>query len=199
MIIYLHGLNSASTSVKAGLFRHGLAPIAVRSPTYPAHQPQQAVMRLSGMLTALLAEPMLPKQPLILVGSSMGGFYGQYLARRFPVDHLFMINPALRPWELLQQVVGWQHNQALDRRYFLSRQMVADTRLFAIEENCDVPTTLLLDQGDELIDWNIAASIYGDCADVHAFPGGNHGFEHMPEAIAMIARTHQQLVDAGSG
>ena len=191
VILYLHGLNSAGSSGKAKVLREALAPIPVLSPTYPAHQAELAVQKLSKELNIRLAEAQQTNQPLLLVGSSMGGFYGQYLSRQYPVDHLVMINPALEPWELLRQVVGWQYNEALDERYYLSEEMVAATRRFAIEVT-DVapPTTLLLDKGDELIDWRRAASIYAGIAETHAFEGGSHTFEHMDEALQILARLH---------
>ena len=195
MILYLHGLNSAGTSHKAAVLRERLAPVPVLSPTYPAHLAEQAVAGLSREFETHILEQARTAPPLLVVGSSMGGFYGQYLARRFPFDHLVMINPALRPWELLRQVVGWQVNDALGERYYLSAEMVEATRRFAVEAVADgVPTTLLLDQGDELIDWRIAESIYRGTAEIHAFEGGNHAFDHMDEAVTILAHLHQALV-----
>jgi len=192
MILYLHGLNSAGSSHKGRLLREGLAPIPVDCPTYPVQLADQAVAKLNGVVQQALVESTRRKQPLLLVGSSMGGFYGQYLARQHPVDQLVMINPALRPWDLLRQVVGWQYNEALDERYYLSEAMVEATRRYGIDRVDDgVPTTLLLDQGDELIDWRIAAAIYQGIGTTHSFSGGSHAFEHMPEAIGIIRRLHQ--------
>lgn len=197
MILYLHGLNSAGSSGKAKVMRDAFSPIPVLSPTYPAHQPEQAVQTLSQELTIRLAEAQQTRQPLLLVGSSMGGFYGQYLSRRFPVNHLVMINPALEPWELLRQLLGWQYNEALDERYYLSEAMVAATRRYAIEAaDVGVPVTLLLDKGDELIDWRIANTIYAGIAEIHAFEGGSHTFEHMDEALRILARVHQVQASA---
>lgn len=194
MILYLHGLNSAGSSHKAAILRERLTPIPVLSPTYPAHQPQEAIAVLSRELAARVADKKFLRQPLVLVGSSMGGFYGQYLSRRFAVDHLVMINPALRPWELLKQVVGWQYNAALDERYYLSESMVEATRPFGLESvDGDVPTTLLLDEGDELIDWRVAVTVYSGVADIHHFPGGDHAFAHMQEAVVIIRRIHQAV------
>lgn len=197
MFVYLHGLNSAGSSHKAAVLRERLVPIPLVSPTYPAHQPDQAVQHLSSELERWVNEAARLAQPLVLVGSSMGGFYGQYLARRFPIDHLVMINPALRPWELLKQVVGWQYNQALDERYYLSAQMVEATRRYAVDEVADgVPTSLLLDQGDELIDWRIAAAIYHGSGELCCFEGGSHAFEHLDQALEILARIHQELLAA---
>ena len=194
MIVYLHGLSSAGSSHKATELRQRLAPIPLFSPTYPAHLAQPAVEALSREFTHWTESTIAHKKPLLVVGSSMGGFYGQYLARRFPIDHLVMINPVLRPWDLLRQVVGWHYNEPLDQRYFLTTEMVEATRPYALEKVCDgVPTSLLLDQGDQLIDWRIAADIYRDCGELYCFEGGNHAFEHLDEAVEILTRIYRGL------
>ncbi|MEW8525888.1 MAG: YqiA/YcfP family alpha/beta fold hydrolase [Candidatus Thiodiazotropha endolucinida] len=191
MIIYLHGLNSAGSSGKAAVLSASLPGIQVISPTYPAHTAAKAVETLTQTLRPLMEDENNTDEPSVMVGSSMGGFYGACLAQRLRVQHLVMINPALQPWELLQQVVGWQYNQALDERYYLSSEMVADTRQYAVEPSLDgVPTTLLLDKGDELIDYRIAEGIYRGIGEVHCFEGGSHTFEHMEEAVAIIREIH---------
>jgi predicted esterase YcpF (UPF0227 family) len=193
MIIYLHGLNSAGTSGKASILRERLAPVEVVSPTYPAQSAALAVDSLSGQLATLL-ERGSSASPRLLVGSSMGGFYGAWLARRLGIDHLVMINPALRPWELLQQVVGWQYNEAKGERYYLSAQMVEATHAFAVTASeIGVPVTLLHDKGDELIDYRGAVAAYRDVAHIRLFEGGSHAFDHMDEAVAMIGELHRAL------
>ncbi len=193
MIVYLHGLNSAGSSYKAAVLRERLTPVEVICPTYPAQSAAQAVASLHGQLTDLLQERGTGT-PRLLVGSSMGGFYGAWLAHRLGFDHLVMINPALRPWELLQQVVGWQYNAAKDERYYLSAEMVAATQAFAIEPAAiGLPVTLLHDKGDELIDYRQAVAAYQDIADIHLFEGGSHGFDHMQEAVAIIGGIHRAL------
>jgi predicted esterase YcpF (UPF0227 family) len=189
MIIYLHGLNSAGSSAKAAVLRQALAPIEVISPSYPAQSAEEAVA------TLLEAFGSLPDEgPRLLVGSSMGGFYGAWLASRVGADHLVMINPALKPWTLLQQVVGWQYNQARDERYFLSVQMVAATQAYASEPSrVGVPVTLLHDKGDELIDYRQAVADYDGIADIHLFEGGSHAFDHMEEAVAIVGGIHRSL------
>jgi predicted esterase YcpF (UPF0227 family) len=192
MIIYLHGLNSAGSSAKAAVLRQALAPIEVLSPSYPAQSAEDAVNTLMEALSSLPEEG-----PRLLVGSSMGGFYGAWLANRVAADHLVMINPALKPWTLLRQVVGWQYNQARDERYLLSAQMVAATQAYASEPSrVGVPVTLLHDKGDELIDYREAVADYDEIADIHLFEGGSHAFEHMEEAVKIIAGIHQDLETA---
>jgi predicted esterase YcpF (UPF0227 family) len=193
MIIYLHGLNSGGISGKAGTLRKTLAPIPLASPTYPAHRPLQAVYDLQRFISERIEEH--PR--LLLIGSSMGGFYGQYLARQFrhAICRLVMINPALRPWELLPDHVGEQHNEATGERYQLTMENIEQTRRFAVSPVDDgLPTTLLLDQGDEVIDYRIAAQMYRDSGELFLFEGGDHRFQHMDEAIEIIRGLYQREV-----
>lgn len=193
MILYLHGLNSGGTSGKAGFLRQSLAPIPVLSPTYPAHLPMQAIYDLQRYISELLVEH--PR--LLLVGSSMGGFYGQYLARHFRdnIARLVLINPALKPWELLPDLVGEQYNEATGERYLLTAEDVEQTRQFEIKAvNDGIPTTLLLDKGDEVIDYRIAEKRHRECGELFIFEGGDHRFQHMDEAVNIIRKRYQQEV-----
>jgi len=184
VILYLHGLNSSEHSVKAGILRERLAPIPVLSPTYPAHRADDAVTFLSSYMIETLEKD---TQPLIIVGSSMGGFYGQYLARHFTVDQLVMINPALAPWDLLLNHLGHYENPSTGEKYTLSAEDVTAYRRYEVKNVCDgVATILLLDKSDELIDYRIASRLYADCGKVYLFEDGNHGFEHMDEAIHIL-------------
>jgi uncharacterized protein len=192
MIVYLHGLDSAGSSGKAAFIRAALPHIEVVSPTYPAHTAELAVARLTHELTELFEARDADSEPRILVGSSMGGFYGAWLASRLGFHHLLMINPALQPWQLLKQVVGWHFNEALEHGYFLSSRMVSDTKAFAVEaDELKVPTTVLVDKGDELIDYRIAEEVYGESVEILSFEGGSHSFEHMHEAVKLIEQKHK--------
>jgi len=193
MILYLHGLNSGGTSGKAATLRQALAPIPVLSPTYPAHLPMQAVYDLQRYISELEQE--YPQ--FMIVGSSMGGFYGQYLARQFKdaVARLIMINPALKPWDLLKDHTGEQYNEATGERYLLTAEYVEQTRQFGVEAVDDgIPTTLLLDEGDEVIDYRIAQETYRDSGELFIFEGGDHRFQHMDEAIKIIRECYQQEI-----
>jgi predicted esterase YcpF (UPF0227 family) len=181
-ILYLHGLNSSGGSAKAALLRERLTPVPVLAPTFPAHRPREAVQQLSEVLGGLTA-----RYRVSLFGSSMGGFYGQHLARRFPVGHLYLVNPALRPWDLVPQHLGEQQVTASGERYELTMEVADATRAFAVDRVCDgVPTTLFLDRGDQVIDYRIAMGLHARCGRLVVFDAGSHQFEHMDSALALI-------------
>ena len=189
MLIYLHGLNSSSQSAKARLLTEHLAPHPVAAPDYPAHRPDAAVEQLIGFFTSL------GDRPFAVVGSSMGGFYGQYLAHLFPPSHLFLINPALTPWTLMMERLGETMTTADGESYRVTEELAVRTRRYQSEPACEaVPTTVFLDRGDEVIDHRISERIYRTCGRLCVWDGGDHAFQHMEEAIALI-RAHL----AGSG
>lgn len=199
LIVYLHGLNSAGASAKAGVLRESLPSLEVISPTYPAHSAGLAIEHLTDELAPLMEDGRYAAEPRLLVGSSMGGFYGAWLAARLGFHHLVMINPALRPWTLLQQVEGWQYNEAKDENYYLSSEMVAATKAYHTQPDAvGVPVTLLMDKGDELIDYRQVEKRYRGMANIHLFEGGSHAFEHMDEAVAIIGEIHHSLMGDGS-
>jgi len=49
-----------------------------------------------------------------------------------------------------------------------------------------VPTLLLLDKGDEVIDYRRSLAVYRDCGECHSFTGGDHQFQHLQESVPLI-------------
>lgn len=187
MLIYLHGLNSSSRSAKADMLRDRIGSHRVKAPDYPAHRPEQAVAYLEAFFQALDTP-----SPTV-IGSSMGGFYGQWLARRFRFSRLFMINPALTPWTLFRDRIGESMTTAQGETYTVTTELIERTRPFGIHNPCDgIPTTLFLDRGDEIIDYRIAEQLYQPCGQLLIWDGGDHGFQHMDQAITVL-RDHLGL------
>jgi len=194
MIVYLHGLNGSGRSHKAGVLRRALAPRPVLAPDYPAQRPADAVAFLSDWFARL--PPLTGDPGLLIVGSSMGGFYGQYLARHLglPVAHLYLINPALSPWDVLSSHSGKTLTTAQGDTYEITAGMIAATRAYGIADPCDgVPTTVFLDAGDTVIDPADAQCLYRHCGDVRLYPGGDHAFRHLDQAIACIRQALEPL------
>jgi len=189
MIVYLHGFASSGLSRKAGQLRKWLAPLPVLSPSYP-QDPQRAVPFLQRYLHQALAAER--PQPLLLIGSSLGGYYGQYLAQEYPCG-LALINPALDPVRLLRPYLG-------DNRIYYSGQSFrfeeSDLRAleqYAVEDPCAAagPRLLLLDRGDEVIDTELALSRYRSCARCLVFDDGNHTFTHLHESLQAIRELYR--------
>lgn len=188
MIIYLHGFSSSAASNKAAVFKQALATIPFHVLDYPAHQPHAAVASITRAITGALAAT--PEEPVILMGSSMGGFYAQFLAAALDVvDGVIMINPALQPQLTLKPYIGTNINMVTGEPFELSRQDFDDLAEYDLGPVPAVkPVLVLLDEGDEVIDYRVAAEFYRNRAEVLIYPGGSHRFEHIEQAIEEIEK-----------
>lgn len=189
MYLYLHGFNSGGTSSKAGRLRTLLAPVPVLSPTYPVHKARAAVDFLRDYIAAAMRDQ-AHGTPLVLIGSSLGGFYAHYLAPEFDA-RIVLINPSLRPDITLLRCVGPNHNEATGEDYTLSADEVRALGEYRVPA-CDprIPALLLLDTGDKLLDYRVAEAAYRECGKTMVYAGGNHRFEHLNEAAMEIRRLH---------
>jgi len=52
--------------------------------------------------------------------------------------------------------------------------------------NPAVPTLLLLDAGDEVLDYRLAEAAFRGCGKTIVYPGGSHRFDHLAEALPEI-------------
>ena len=190
MIIYLHGFNSGGQSQKAAWLRAHLAPALVFAPDYEPHHGHDAARDLRKFLARLRREnPQDPK--LMLIGSSLGGFWAQYLAPEFDA-RIVLINPSLRPDETLARHVGRYRNEAGGGETLLTAEDVRALRAFRVEPcNPKVPTLVLLDAGDEVLDYRIAEGAFYACGQTRVYPGGSHRFEHLAEALPEIRRLYE--------
>jgi len=162
VIVYLHGFNSGGTSGKATWLRERLPDLTVFSPTYPTHDPDRAPAFLRDYFARLRREHPADNK-LLLVGSSLGGFWARHLAAELGAG-MVLINPGIHPDVDLLDVVGPRTNEATGEEYTLTAEQV---RGFARVKHahCDpaVPTLLLLDEGDELLDYRVARTYYRGC------------------------------------
>ena len=180
MIIYLHGFNSSGQSAKGQYLKLYLEDIEVITPTY-SWQPIQAIAQLQWVIQDHKDELKL------IVGSSLGGFYGQYLATKYQLK-LVMINPALDPVSVLTPYIGENENYYTHKHYTFTRQECTSLKQYYVNNPCDnaVPTLLLVDENDEVIDQQYSIRQYQDCAKIIVYPEGDHAFQHMQQAVKEI-------------
>jgi len=185
MIIYLHGFNSGGQSQKAAWLRAKLAPVPVFAPDYPAHRANEALRVLRKFIRRLRRENPHTRK-LMLIGSSLGGFWAQRLAPEFGAC-MVLINPSMRPNETLARHTGRHRNEATGGETVLTAQDVLALKAHRVEPcNPKVPTLVLLDAQDEVLDYRLAEAAFRGCGRTIVFLGGSHRFEHLPEALSEI-------------
>lgn len=184
MIIYLHGFNSSPASFKASLLRRRLEALGrggeFLAPALP-HRPAEA---------AALLEALLARHPAAaLVGSSLGGYYATWLAENHERKAV-LVNPAVRPYELLASHVGRQRNLYTGEEYDFTAEHLAELRALEVERVRPERYLLLLATGDEVLDYRQAVRKYRGCRQV-LVEGGDHAFsgfaEHLDAVLAFCA------------
>lgn len=180
-LIYLHGFNSSPASHKARLLRaymeeRGFGHL-FSCPMLP-HRPQEAVRIIE--LEIARAAPARPT----LVGSSLGGFYATWAAEKHDLRAV-LIQPAVRPYVGLEAFLGPQRNLHSGEPYVLTREHLEGWRALAVERVNPERYLLLLETGDEVLDWREAAGKY-EGARMVVRDGGDHTLASFPEHLARI-------------
>jgi predicted esterase YcpF (UPF0227 family) len=181
LILYLHGYNSAPSSHKARTLHKHLAARGLGDRfTCPAlpHRPEEAVA---------LAESLLANQDtsaVTLVGSSLGGFYATWLAEKHGCRAV-LVQPAVFPHLGLEQYLGTQKNLYTDAEYELTRAHLQGWRDLVVETVDPERYLLLLETGDEVLDYRQAVHKY-EGARMVIREGGDHMLQSFPEHILRI-------------
>ena len=186
-VVYVHGFQGSPRSAKARQLGKALArernTVAYRVPAL-GFEPRAAMRAVENTLDELAAAGCAAP---VLVGSSMGGFYASCLAERRALRAV-LVNPAVRPFELFRHRLGPVENPWTGERHVL-----CEADLDALREY-DVPRLsrpadclLMLQTGDETLDWRQAWQKYVDCPVVKLI-GGNHAFEHFEDTFPLLYR-----------
>jgi predicted esterase YcpF (UPF0227 family) len=179
VLIYIHGFNSSALSFKAGLLRRRMAELRrARELVCPelSHRPLEAIAQLESIVGDAGGAP------VALIGSSLGGYYATWLAERYELPAV-LLNPAVRPYDLLSNAIGPQTNLYTGERYTLTEQHVAELRELEVTAITPEHYLLIVETGDEVLDYRDAVDAYRGCSQI-VVEGGEHGlgdFDHYME------------------
>lgn len=183
LLLYIHGFNSSPLSHKANVmkvyceqYRPDIKVLVPQLPCFP---------ELAANLLLDIVEQHKEDYRIGLVGSSLGGYMSMWLNNQFGFRAV-VVNPAVKPYELLADYLGEQVNPYTNETYMLEKQHIAE--LIAL----DTPTIrdpsnfwLLQQEEDEVLDYRQAVSKFvGAKQTVES--GGDHSFvdfERYPEKI----------------
>ncbi|MBX2857318.1 MAG: alpha/beta fold hydrolase [Cellvibrionaceae bacterium] len=184
-LLYLHGFLSSPQSHKAQLTREWLAAnrpdIDFVCPQLPSY-PEESYMELLTLVEALKSDQ------LWLIGSSLGGFWANILLEKQLAARAVLVNPAVTPGKSFLKWLGRPM-----KHYYLEQEITlgdVDSRYL---NQCEAPAPaepakywVMLQTGDETLDYRLAAKKYQACK-LLVEEGGNHSFtgyaDWLPEII----------------
>ena len=177
LTIYLHGFNSSPASYKAQILQTALAKAGITC-LVPALAPFPLIA-VSSVETIIEKHD---SQQIVLVGSSLGGYYAFYLAEKYGLRAV-LLNPAIRPYELLRTYLGSNENLHTHDRYELTREHLDQLYTMDIAKPAYPQNYLLLVQtGDDVLDYQQAVKKFDSSPQV-IINGGSHGFEGFENVV----------------
>jgi len=186
-IVYLHGFRSSSRSAKARLLQQAVAalPATERPPLWVPdlpHRPAEAIALVAGRVQRD-GDP----ARTTFVGSSLGGYYATHLAERFGARAV-MINPAVQPYADLRPYAGAQVNLHSGEAFDVTDAHFAELLALRVERITRPSRYLLLvETGDEVLDYREALAFYGG-AWQFVQGGGDHAYQGFVAQIPAILR-----------
>ena len=183
-IIYLHGFQSSPLSFKGQLL-HAFCQQQKNIQLYLPdlnQPPEQVVADLSQLIESL--------EDVGLIGSSLGGFYATQLVAKYGVPAV-LINPAMRPWQLFRQrYAAEQWPYQVNENWQIDHAQLDYLERIALPAVPDaVKILLLLQQGDEVLDYREAQGYYSQSqhsALIMTDAQGDHAMQDFADKIPML-------------
>lgn len=186
-LLYLHGFRSSPASFKARLMKKwvqqhqpSVAWVCPQLPTSPRQAADLALSLSQGWPLACSA----------VVGSSLGGFYAQWLARTLGMRSV-LLNPAVHPARDLASQIGthpaW--HESAQQVHFQPEFVDELTQLELSMPEPNNDSLAIIAKGDEVLDWRemLQACQHGQ---VLLLEGSDHGisdFEaHLPRVTSFL-------------
>lgn len=178
MILYLHGFNSSPQSHKAQLMGKYLAERGLAGEYACPALPPSAKDALQEV------ERFRLDGNTCFVGSSLGGFYATYLAEKHAARAV-LINPAIEPHVGLRAYLGTQKNLHTGEPYELTEAHLREWQELYVPRITPQRYLLLVETGDEVLDYRQALQRYAGAAQV-VVQGGDHSLQSFPRHLRRI-------------
>jgi predicted esterase YcpF (UPF0227 family) len=179
-ILYLHGFCSSPASWKARLLADTMSARGQDGRFFcPALSPvpHEAIAQAEAIISA-------QARPLTLVGSSLGGFYATCLAEKHDLRAV-LINPVVVAPIPFSEFIGTQTNLYTGETFEFTAEHVEQLRALELPRVTPERYLLLVETGDEVLDYRLALARYAGCRQ-QVRAGGDHSFTCFPDLLPQL-------------
>jgi len=187
LVVYLHGFRSSPNSSKAVKTKEAIKALSTMSNPIHWYCPQLLASPKQSMDMVIEYIQANPVDRLIVIGSSLGGFYANYLAERYQCKAV-TLNPAVRAPRELAPHVGVMTAYDSDEPFDFRPEYIDE--LCALQVEClDRPENyfLIAAKGDELLDWKEMVDFYSGAQQL-VLEGSDHGISEYSEYLPQVMR-----------
>lgn len=183
LLLYIHGFNSSPLSHKANVMKayceEHRPDIKVVIPRLPCF-PQAAAALLLDIVNQYKDDYRIG-----LVGSSLGGYMSMWLNAQFGFKAV-VVNPAVKPYELLVDFLGEQENPYTNEKYLLEEVHIDELKALDTPSIASPSDFWLLQQvEDEVLDYRQAVAHFSGARQA-VEEGGDHSFVDFERYPAQI-------------
>ena len=190
LLVYLHGFRSSPRSSKAVMtgeavktLSNSLNPIEWYCPQLLA-SPKDSMDMVTTHIEGSKADRM------VVIGSSLGGFYANYLAEKYGCQAV-ALNPAVWAARELAPHVGMMTSYDSDEPFDFRAEYIDELKALQVDAITDPQRYFLIAaKGDELLDWKEMVEFYPGAKHL-ILEGSDHGIadyaDHLPQVLDFIS------------
>ena len=189
LIVYLHGFRSSPRSSKAVITGYAIKALSTLENPIEWYCPQLLASPKASMDMVNSHIKRSQHDRLVVIGSSLGGFYTNYLAEKYQCKAI-ALNPAVYAARELEPHVGMMTAYDSEEPFDFKAEYIDELRALQVNGTTDSNRYFLIAaKGDELLDWKEMAAFYPDAKQL-ILEGSDHGIseyaDHLPTVIEFI-------------
>ena len=189
LLVYLHGFRSSPNSSKAVMTREAVQALSTVDHTYEWYCPQLLASPKESMDLVINHIDRSNGDHIVIIGSSLGGFYANYLSEKYHCKGV-ALNPAVFAPRELEPHVGMMTAYDSEEPFDFKAEYVEELRALQVHKITNPQRYFLIAaKGDELLDWREMVVFYAGAKQL-VLDGSDHGISgyanHLPAVIDFI-------------
>jgi len=191
LVVYLHGFRSSPRSSKAVMTGEAIKALSTLDNPIEWYCPQLVASPKASMDMVIKHIEESKHNRLVVIGSSLGGYYTNYLAEKYDCKAV-ALNPAVRASKELAPHVGMLTSYDTDEPYDFRPEYIDELKSLQVEQISNPGRYFLMAaKGDELLDWREMVDFYKG-AEQLVLEGSDHGIadylDHLPRVLKFISQ-----------
>jgi predicted esterase YcpF (UPF0227 family) len=189
LLVYLHGFRSSPNSSKAVMTGEAVRALSTPDNVYEWYCPQLLASPKESIDMVVKHIDQSKADRIVIIGSSLGGFYTNYLAEKYQCKGI-ALNPAVHAARELEPHVGMMTAYDSEEPFDFKAEYIDELRALQVDQITDPERYFLMAaKGDELLDWKEMSAFYPGAKQL-ILEGSDHGIsnyaDHLPAVIEFI-------------
>jgi len=197
VLLLLHGLKSAMPNHDYGVIYEAFADsYTVAGFNYDYTDVMANVREFDDLFARFL-----DGRAVTVIGTSLGGFWADYVANHFETDGAILVNPSVKPEETMQRNLGEQYSKKRQASFTVTQEAVNAYAKLNYAARRGVRRLVLLSKDDKILDYREAVEAYANApgTKVVVFEMGGHNLALDRPDVAAVIRSFIKDVQAEKG